>query len=86
MARQALCRLRRDKPRSVGKAVYEDAVSGRILGMLTIAWLIRSNQGIMNKGDITPWQDDWFVAFLVTVVTFMIDGIIVWFVIYSLSH
>ena len=36
--------------------------------MFTILWLIRSNQGVLDKDGETMWQFDWFIATLLTVL------------------
>ena len=41
--------------------------------MITILWLIRSNQGVLEKGGETFWQDDWFLALLVTFLSLVGD-------------
>jgi len=41
--------------------------------MFTIFWLIQSNQGTLDKDDTTIWQDDWFMATMLTVLCIGID-------------
>lgn len=41
--------------------------------MITILWLIRSNQGISRKGGVTFWQDNWFLAATMTFGFLFVD-------------
>ena len=47
--------------------------------MITLIWLIRSVQGTLDKEDQNVWQQDWFIGFLVTILCFMLDYILVTF-------
>lgn len=48
--------------------------------MITILWLIRSNQGITEKGGVTAWQEDWFLSSLFTLVIILADIMLIGFI------
>lgn len=41
--------------------------------MFTIIWLVRSFQGITKNGDENCWEDNWFLASLVTFMVVSLD-------------
>lgn len=43
--------------------------------MLTILWLIRSNSP--SYWDVTPWQEDFYAAFIFTLFLIVVDVMIV---------
>lgn len=44
---------------------------------MTILWIIRSLQGMLDKDDHSFWRDDWFLSALVTTLMVLLDIIFV---------
>ena len=49
--------------------------------MFTILWLVRSFQGITKKGDENCWENDWFLASLVTFMVVSLDMFMILFLV-----
>jgi hypothetical protein len=45
--------------------------------MFTILWLIRSRQGMLSRNDETYWQNDWWLATMITMMFIGIDLILI---------